>query len=117
MFESRIHANDLRIRFAIDQAWKSVECSTPHASTRVQGLAVFFLQQDSERQWEGMMAAALQIVVELLNARRVADGRVAIRSACWTFRGINSVFSVDVIQMLRFGVIRLEVLVAERPCR
>jgi hypothetical protein len=81
----------------------------------VQGLPNFFLEQDSEGQREGMMAAALHIVVELLNARRVAKGRVPIRCAGWAFRGVNPVFTVDLIQMLRFGVIRLEVLIAERP--
>jgi hypothetical protein len=40
---------------------------------------------------------------------------VAIGRARRTFRRIDPVFSVNVIQMFRFGVIRLEVLIAERP--
>ena len=63
-----------------------------------------------------MIAATLQIVIQLLNARFVAYWRMAIRSARWTFGGINPVFSVNVIQMFRFRVVRLEVLIVERPC-
>ena len=81
-----------------------------HASTRVQGLAVFFFEQDTQRQWEWMMAARLQIVEEFLNTRFVAHWRVTVRSARWALRGVNPTFSVNVVQMLRFGVMRLEVV-------
>ena len=115
MLESRIHANNLRIRFAVDQARKSVECGTTHAGARVQGLTVLFIEQNAERQRKGMMAEPLQIVVKLLNARFVAYWRMAVGGARRTFRGIDPVFSMNVIQVLRFRVIRLEVLIAERP--
>ena len=115
VIERRIHTDNLRVRFAVDQAGKPIERRTPHASTGVQGLAVFFIEQDTERQREGMMAKPLQIVVEFLNARLVADRRIMVRCACRTFRRINPVFPMDVIQMLGFRVIRLEVLIVERP--
>ena len=116
MFDCWVHANHLRICLAVDQTWKSIERGTAYASTRVQGLAVFFFEQYAEREWERMMTPQFHIVEELLNAWRVAHRRVGIRSARRAFRWVNSVFSVNVIQIFRLGVIRLELLIAERPC-
>ena len=81
----------------------------------MQSLTVFLVEQDTERQGKWVMSTSLQIVVELLNARRVAYGRVAIGSARWALGGIDTVLSVYVIQMLRFRIVWLEVLIAERP--
>ncbi len=62
-----------------------------------------------------MMATTLQVVVQLLNAWFVAYWRMAIGSARRPFGGIYPVLSVDVVQMLRLRIVRLEVLIAERP--
>jgi len=47
VLERRVHTDNLRVRFAVDQAGKSVERRTPHTSAGVQGLTVFFIEQDT----------------------------------------------------------------------
>ena len=117
VLQRRVHANHLRICFAVDQAWKSIKRGTSYASTGVQGLSVFFVKQDAERQRERMMADTSQIVEQLLNARFVAHRRMTIGRAGRTFGRIDPVLPVDMIKMLRLGVVRLEVLIAQWPRR
>ncbi len=62
------------------------------------------------------MPQPAEIVEQFLNARFVAHGRVTIRCAGWTFRGIGAALPVDVIQMLSLGVIGFKVVIAQRPC-
>ena len=62
MPESGIDADDLGIRFAVDQAWKSVKRGTAYAGTGVQGFSFRLIQQDAERQGERMMTQPLEIV-------------------------------------------------------
>ena len=63
------------------------------------------------------MAKPLEIVEQLLNARRVAHRRITIGRAGRAFGGIDPMLPVDMIKVLRLCVVGLEVLVAQRPGR
>ncbi len=59
----------------------------------------------------------LEIVAELLDARFVADGRIQVRRAGGRIGRIDSALSMHLIQMLGLRVVRLEVVVRDRPRR
>jgi hypothetical protein len=63
----------------------------------VQGLPVFFIEENAERQREWVMTKPLQVIVELLNARFVAYRRVTIGSACRALRRIDVMLAVDMV--------------------
>jgi hypothetical protein len=77
--------------------------------------AAFLVEQNAERQRKRMMAEPLEIVVQLLDPRFVADRRIRVRSAGVPFRRIDAVLSMDVIQVFGLRVIRLEVVIGQRP--
>src|SRR5262249_20791577 len=56
-----------------------------------------------------------QIITQLLDPRFMADRRKPIRLAGWWFCRILTANPVNLIQILRFGVIRLQVLVRYWP--
>ena len=43
MLQGRVHADHLSVRFAVDQARKSIKRGTSHTGTGVQGLSVRFV--------------------------------------------------------------------------
>jgi hypothetical protein len=115
MFESRVHANDLRVRFAVYQTGKAVERRASYTRAGVHSLSVFLIEQYAKRQGKRMIAQPLEIIVEFLNSRFVAHWRITVRCTEAPFRRIDSVFPVDVIKILGLRIIRLEVIVVQWP--
>jgi hypothetical protein len=72
---------------------------------------------DPDRQVEGMQAHSLEPVRELLDARFVLHGREGIILARFPGERILAVLAVNPVQVLGLHVVRLEVVVAERPFR
>ena len=64
-----------------------------------------------------VVAKPLEIVEQLLNARRVAHRRITIGRAGGTFRRIDPALPVDMIKLLGLCVVGLEILVAQWPGR
>ena len=58
------------------------------------------VEHDAERHVERLLAEAREVVVQLLDARLVADGRVRIRRAGRRLGRILAALAVDVIEML-----------------
>src|SRR5215468_2796759 len=117
VLENRLDADDLRIRLAVDQARITVESIATDAGAGVQWLAVLFVEQHAERQREWMMALPLQGIMEFLDARLVRDWRVGIRSACRRFGRVDPVLAMHLVELLGFAIVRLEILIGERPSR
>jgi hypothetical protein len=63
MFESRVYAYDLRVRFAVYQTGKSVERRASNARAGVRSLPVFLIEQYAKWQRKRMMAQAPKIVI------------------------------------------------------
>ena len=78
-------------------------------------LCGFFSSSMTPRgMWKGS-ARRREIVVQLLDARLVADGGIGIGSAGWRFGRIFAALSVHVIQILGLGVVGLQIVIADRP--
>src|SRR5262252_8697493 len=117
VLENRLDADDLRIGLAVDQARITVESIATDAGAGVQRLAVLFVEQHAERQREWMMALPHQGVMELLDARLVRDRRAGIRSACRRFGRVDPMLAMYLVEVLGFAIVRLEILICERPSR
>src|SRR5205807_7592287 len=117
MLERWLHADDLRVRLAVDETGEAVERAAAHAGARMTGLAILFVQQDAERDGEGMAPEPPQPVGELLDAGFVTDRRVTVRGGRGRLRRIRPAPPMHVVQVFGLRVVRLEVLVAERPRR
>ena len=92
------------------------------ASQRMQvlervGQAVLLVEQDAQRQVERMDALRGQLIVERLDARLVRHRLVRERAARCRLARVLATLAVDVEQALGLGVVRLEGVVRQRPCR
>ena len=76
--QCRINAYDLSVGFSIHEARVAVESVAADAGRIRQHLAVALIQQDSNRQMEGMMSLALQAIEQLLDAGLIRNRRVGI---------------------------------------
>ena len=116
--QGRIDADGLGICLAVDQAGETVHPVTANARAGMGGLAVLVLvEQHAQRQMGGVQAEPLEIVVEFLNARLVLDGRIGELAAARPVGGVFAGGAVHVIQAFGLGIVRLEVLVGQRPRR
>ena len=78
---------------------------------------VLLVQHHPERHVEGLEAEAREVVGELLHPGLMADGGIGIRRAGRRVGGILSPPAVHVVELLGLRVVRLEVLVRDRPGR
>src|SRR5262249_14966837 len=108
MLKRRLDTNHMCIGFGVHQTWKAVARRTTDALAL---MWILFVEKNANRQVEGLVAEVFQIVTQLLNSRLMADRWKSIRLARGRFRRIFGTDSVDLIQILRFGVIRLQVFV------
>src|SRR5215216_5611826 len=76
---------------------------------------VLFVEPNSQRHMKRLKTGAFQIVVKVLNALLVTDGRILVRRARPGFCWILSAIAVYLIQMLRLCVIRLQLVIADGP--
>jgi hypothetical protein len=105
-------AEDVRIRLCLDEAGETVEPRTAHAGA-LQGILLVEIHPD--RQVEGLVAGADEVVVELLDPRLVADRRIGVRPGGGRLGRILPALAVDEVEALRLVVVGREVLVRERP--
>ena len=104
----------MRVALGANQAGKAIARLTPDAPA---GVGILLVQHDAERYVKRPEPALDQVVVQLLDAWLVADCRIRVLRARPGIRGIDAAFAVDVVQALGLGVIRLQLLVADRPRR
>ena len=108
------HAQHVRVGLAVGQAREAVEAVAAHAAP---ALGIALVEVDADRQVERVMAGLDEVVVELLDARLVRDGRVGERPGGRGLGGVLAALAVDEVQPLGLGVIGLEVVVGQRPRR
>ena len=108
VLQRRLDTNHMRICFRVHQTRKAVARRTTDALAL---MWILFVQKNANRQMEGLVAEVFQIVTQLLNSQLMADRWKSIRLARGRFRRIFASDSVDLIQILCFGVIRLQVFV------
>ena len=60
--ERGVDAHDLGIRFAVQQAWKPIECIATDARAGGAHLTIFLVEQDTQWQVERMQAQLLKFV-------------------------------------------------------
>ena len=66
---------------------------------------------------KGFEPMACEIVVQLLDARLVADGGMRIGRAGWRFGRVFAALSVHVIHLLGLGVVGLQLVIGDWPGR
>ena len=115
--DHRIDAHHLRVGLAVKRTREAVEVAVAYADAGGCGLAVFFVEQDAQRQVEGFEPDAAQMVRQLSNLRLVADWWMRIRAAGPGFERILAALPMHLKQRFGLRVIRLEHVIAERPCR
>jgi hypothetical protein len=76
---------------------------------------IALVQHDPERRMERLQPELFEILTELLYARFVADRRMRIRCGCMRLRRILAAVAVHVIHAFSLGVVRLKIVVRERP--
>src|SRR5262249_28317964 len=81
------------------------------------GLRILFVDLQAEWCVKWLQSEAFEIVAQLLDARLVTDGRMWIRAAGLWFGRIFAPLAVHVIEALGFEVVRLEVVIGDRPRR
>ena len=108
------HAQHVRVGLAVGQAREAVEAVAAHAAP---ALGVALVEVDADRQVERMMAGLDEVVVELLDARLVRDGRVGEGPGGRGLGGVLAALAVDEVQPLGLGVVGLEVVVGQWPRR
>jgi hypothetical protein len=112
MLERWAYGDHLGIRLRVDNTWEAVAVGAAHAP-RVG--RVRLVEHDPARSVKRVVARAGQIVRELLDARLVRDRRVRVVVACMRLGRILAARSVNLVELLRLRVVRLELLVGDRP--
>ena len=114
IFQRRPDRDDFGVRLGVNETGKSVAGVAANAAAVRR---VRFIEQNAGRRERRMIAGALQIVGQFLDARLVADGRKRIRRARRRIGRIIAALAVDVVKFFRLRVIRLQFVVADRPVR
>src|ERR1700683_4182059 len=96
----------------MQDAGKAVAIHAAHAGAERH---VRFVEQDAGGRVERMIPGAGQVVGKLLDARLMRDRRVGIRRACGRLRRVLSAFAVYLVEILGLRVIRLHILITDRP--
>ena len=116
--QGRIDTDRLGVRFSVHQAREPVHPVTADAGAGVDGFAVLVLvEQNAQGKMRGVQAQPLQVMVELLDAGLVLDGRVGELATARPIGGILAGRTVHVVEAFGLGVVRLKLLVRERPGR
>src|SRR3989475_340849 len=112
MFESGVDAEHLGVRFRIDETGMSVARLAANAAA---GSGVPLVQHHTKGDVERLEPQTGEIVAELLHTRLMTDRRMRIRSTGRWIRGILFPAAVHLVELLGLRVIRLQVLVRDRP--
>ena len=114
MRQRRIDADHLRVALRVNQTGEAVAGLAADAAALVR---VRFVQHDPERDMERTQPVRRQVVVQLLDARLVLHGREPVRRARPGLGRIDAALAVHLIQVFGLRVVRLELVVADRPRR
>ena len=114
MRERRIDADHLGVALRVHQAREAVAGLAADAAAL---LRIRFVEHDPERHVERAQPVRRQVVVQLLDARLVLHGREPVRRARPRLGRIDAALAVDLIEVLGLRVVRLELVVADRPRR
>src|SRR5258706_6780540 len=114
MLQRRVDADRLRISFGANQTWMAVAGIATNAGT---GAWVLFIDPNPKRHVKRLQARSLKIIVQMLNTLLVTDRRIFVGRAgvwfCWIF----TARTVHLIEVFSFSVVRLQLVVADGPCR
>src|SRR5713226_8841598 len=78
---------------------------------------ILFVDLQSQWRMKWLQTLPFKIVAECLNSRLMTDRRMWIGTARCGFRGIFATLSMHVIQPFGLQVVRLQVIVGNRPRR
>src|SRR2546422_5843303 len=112
MLEGGVDAEHLGVRLRIDETGMPVAGLAANAAA---GSGVPLVQHHAERDVKRLESKTGEIVAELLNPRLMTDRRMRVRSAGRRIRGIFLPAAVHLVELLGLRVIRLQVLVRDRP--
>jgi hypothetical protein len=98
----------------VGEAGEAVEAVAAHAAA---GLRIGLVHVDADREVERMEAGPLEVVVQLLDARLVRDRGVRERAGARRLRRVLARLTLHEVEALGLCVVRLEVLVRDRPRR
>src|SRR3989338_4397659 len=112
MLERWVYRADLRVRLGPDQARVTIACLAADAPA---GMPVAFVEHHSQRGMKRMQAQPRKIVSQMLDPWLVADRGMGVGSSRGGLGRVLSALAVDVVQTFRFAVVRLQLLVADRP--
>ena len=111
--QRRPDRDHLGVGLGVDQAGEPVAVGMQRM--QVENGMLFSVEHDPARGVKRLVAGARQIVVELLDARLVRDGRVRIGRAGGRIDGVLAARAVNLIEVLRPHVVGLHVGVGDRP--
>ncbi len=117
MLERRFEAYHFGVRLGAHETGKPVEAIAADAAASLRRLAVLFLEEDPERQRKRMETVRAHLFGELRDLRLVAHQRMSIGRARGRLGGVDAMLTVHVVELLGLRVVRLEVLIAQRPGR
>src|SRR5271165_2016726 len=112
MFDRLIYAHNLRVGLRTYQTGKAIAGVAANAAALVR---ILFVEHDPDRHVEGLQSRTREVVGQLLNARLMTDGGPRIGSVGRWFGRIFSTIAVHLIEVLSLGVIRFQIVVADRP--
>ena len=73
------------------------------------------VQHDANGQRKWRVSDSAQVIGQFLDPRLVAHGWVGQGSAGPGLGGIYPPLAVDLVKLLRLGIVRLEIVIAQRP--
>ena len=114
MLERRPHAEHLGVGLGVDQAGEAV---ARRAADAVAVGQVRLGQPDAARRVERVVAGRLEVVRELLDPRLVRDRGERVRRARGRLGRVLAARAADLVELLRQRVVRLDLLVLDRPGR
>ena len=108
------HAEHLGVGLRVDEAREAVarRAADARAERRVR-----LVEHDPARRVERLVAGGREVVGELLDPRLVRHGRMRIRRARRRLGRVLAARAVDVVVLLGERVVRLELVVGDRPGR
>src|ERR1700757_1363481 len=114
MLDCLIDAYNLRVGLGTDQTGKAIAGIAANAAALVR---VLLVEHDPDRYVEWLQTRTREVVGQLLDSRLMGDSGPGIRGTGFRFGGIFSSVSVHLIQILGLRVVRLQIVIADRPCR
>src|SRR5262245_21054678 len=104
----------MRVSFCVYKTWEAVA----GVATNTQALLLILLiEHYAQRRVKRLQSEAGKIVAQLLNPWFMANCWIGISSCAVRFSWIFTNFSVDVINLLGFRIVRFDLIVRDWPGR